>query len=73
VAGRCRQRVASVKEPTLVIVGSASPAWIHKSAMALADLLPEAQVRGNERITSSDRLEKDIDVNGHCRAYQGRH
>jgi pimeloyl-ACP methyl ester carboxylesterase len=40
-----RSRVGSVKAPALVIVSSASPPWVHNSANALAELLPDAQVR----------------------------
>lgn len=40
-----RARVASVKAPALVIVSSESATWMLNSARALADLLPDAQVR----------------------------
>jgi pimeloyl-ACP methyl ester carboxylesterase len=39
------ERVASVKVPTLVIVGTAAPAWSQNSTKALADALPRARVR----------------------------
>ena len=39
------ERVASVKVPTLVIVGAASPVWALTSLRALVDLLPDAQLR----------------------------
>jgi len=37
------ERVASVRVPTLVIDGGASPAWMHHAAQAVADALPNAQ------------------------------
>lgn len=37
------KRWASVRVPTLVIDGGASPAWIHNGAQALGDILPNAQ------------------------------
>jgi pimeloyl-ACP methyl ester carboxylesterase len=37
------ERVASVTMPTLVIDGGASPAYMHRAAQALADVLPNAQ------------------------------
>jgi pimeloyl-ACP methyl ester carboxylesterase len=40
-----RALAASVKVPALVIVSSASPPWIHNSANAIAELLPDARVR----------------------------
>ena len=39
------ERVASVKVPTLVIVGAASPVWALTSLRALVDQLPDAQLR----------------------------
>jgi pimeloyl-ACP methyl ester carboxylesterase len=39
------QRWAAVTLPTLVIVGGASPAWMHHAAQALTDVLPNAQRR----------------------------
>ena len=39
------ERVASVRVPTLVIDGGASPAWMHHAAQAVADTLPDAQRR----------------------------
>lgn len=42
------KRFGSVKIPTLVIVGSASPPWMQNSAKALAELLPNAEVEALE-------------------------
>ncbi len=39
------KRWATVKLPTLIMDGGASPAWIHSGAQALADILPNAQRR----------------------------
>ena len=39
------RRVASVKAPTLVVDGGASPDWLRNAAQALADALPNAQHR----------------------------
>ena len=39
------QRWASATVPTLVMDGGASPAWIRRSAQALAGILPNAQHR----------------------------
>jgi pimeloyl-ACP methyl ester carboxylesterase len=39
------QRWASATVPTLVMVGGASPAWMRRSAQALAEVLPNAQHR----------------------------
>jgi pimeloyl-ACP methyl ester carboxylesterase len=38
-------RVVSVKAPTLVVDGGASPDWLRNAAQALADALPNAQRR----------------------------
>jgi len=40
-----KKRWASVRVPTLVIDGGASPAWLRNAAQALADLLPNAERR----------------------------
>jgi hypothetical protein len=42
------QRWASATAHTLVMAGGASPAWIRRSAEALADVLPNAQYRSLE-------------------------
>jgi hypothetical protein len=39
------QRAASVRAPTLVIDGGASPAWAGKAAQALQNVIPGAQRR----------------------------
>jgi pimeloyl-ACP methyl ester carboxylesterase len=39
------ERIASVTAPTLVIVGSGSPAWARNSVRALADALPDGRMR----------------------------
>jgi pimeloyl-ACP methyl ester carboxylesterase len=39
------RRAASVKAPTLVMAGGASPAWLHNAAQAVAKVIPSAQTR----------------------------
>ena len=48
---------ASVKVPTLVIDGGASPAWLRHAAQALADVLPNAQRRTLEGQTHDVDME----------------
>jgi pimeloyl-ACP methyl ester carboxylesterase len=38
------RRTASVTAPTLVMVGGASPAWLHNAAQAAAKVIPGAQL-----------------------------
>jgi pimeloyl-ACP methyl ester carboxylesterase len=57
------QRWTSVKVPTLVMDGGASPAWIRNSARALADVLPNAQHRtlaGQTHAAAPDVLAPEI-------------
>ena len=53
------ERVASVATPTLVIDGGASPAWMHTSAQAVANLLPGGRyhtLEGQEHNVSAEAL-----------------
>jgi pimeloyl-ACP methyl ester carboxylesterase len=44
-------RWTAVAMPTLVVVGGKSPTWMHHGTQALAEVLPDAQLRVLERQT----------------------
>jgi len=53
------ERVAAVAAPTLVLDGGASPAWLHTTAQAVANLLPAGRyhtLEGQEHNVAADAL-----------------